>query len=447
MNLDTRATGEADEAEEVALSAPQDPSRRYRLLAEAPACGPRELTVCIRCPSEAVTTIVLWGDPEVLPQPRTSSCYAVLETDAEEIRTLSARLISRWQEFVAYQPSLRQGPLDVKPYTHLADLSGRPAVEVTAQVTELAWEGQYLLDELLAGDGRELAEVRRRLLEVLGLRDLRIRFDSDLDIPWPLLAVGAGPPATGGPPGGDPFATFLGHRHQIEAGADAYPTAYWYVSGRTRPTSSIQWDEELTGTPLATDVHKLLDDRTELTERIHGTELLAALNQPVLDEDLMYFFCHGEYARQGDRTWRNLRLSDPVPIDASMVDRYRKRHTEANARDATPCLFHPMVLLNVCFAGAPATAGYAGIAAAFVKHGALGVLAPHIAMPQVFGAEFALRFLTRYVVEGLPAGRAVLETVRWFAAEYRNPLALTYSLVCGLDSRLFTDPQEGPTTP
>ncbi|APU42781.1 MULTISPECIES: hypothetical protein [unclassified Streptomyces] len=431
---------------QLALSAPQDPSRGYRLLAEPPSCGVRHLTVCIRTPSDTVTTLCLWGDPEILPQPRTGSYYTVLETGAEELRTLSARLISRWQEFVAYQPSRRQGPLDVLPHTNLADLSGRSAVEVLAQVAELAEEGEYLLDELLAGQGRELAEVRRRLLDLLGRRDLRIRFDSDLDLPWPLLAVGAGHSAgvPGEEPPGDPFAAFLGHRHEIEALAGVYPTAYWYESTRARPASSAWTDEELAGNLLADDVVKLLDDRTELSEHFHGSELLATLHQPVVDHALMYFYCHGEYVRQGDRTWQALRLSDPVPIDASIVDRYRKRHTEANAREGTLCLFHPMVLLNVCFAGAPATAGYAGISAALVKHGALGVLAPSIAMPQVFGAEFALRFLTLYVTDGLPAGRAVLETVRWFAREYRNPLALTYGLVCGMDSRLPAS-QEGPT--
>ncbi|MFJ6784044.1 hypothetical protein [Streptomyces yangpuensis] len=68
---------------QLALSAPQDPSRGYRLLAEPPSCGVRHLTVCIRTPSDTVTTLCLWGDPDVLPQPRTGSYYAKLETGAE----------------------------------------------------------------------------------------------------------------------------------------------------------------------------------------------------------------------------------------------------------------------------------------------------------------------------------------------------------------------------
>ncbi|MCX5193689.1 hypothetical protein OOK31_07250 [Streptomyces sp. NBC_00249] len=429
---------------ELELTAPQDPGDLYRLLPQPPSCGPRDLVVTLRRPAGGKVGLSLWGDSRIVPQPSNGTLDATLETDAERLEALSARLISHWQRFVEYQPeALPHQPLDKLPFKRLADLSGRPPAEVLAKVAFLAAEGRNLLSKLLAGDDRELAFVRTRLLDVLARRDLRIRFVSDLDIPWSMLAVG--PAAHDAGTIADPFDAFLGHRHQIEALTKAYPSDFWYVARHTRPVASVNADEELTGKPLAPEVRKLLDDRTELTERFLGTELLDALRRPALAEDLMYFFCHGRYTTQGAHTWQEMRLSDPLPIDGELVDSYREPHTEANARDGTLSLFHPMVVLNVCFAGAPAASGYHSLSAAFVLHGATGVLAPRIEMPQVFGAEFALRFLTRYVVDGLPAGLAVLETVRWFAAEYRNPLALTYGLVCGLDSRLVPEPQEGPT--
>ncbi|MEV5544788.1 hypothetical protein AB0L35_01425 [Streptomyces sp. NPDC052309] len=430
---------------QIDLITEQDPSRGYRLLPEAPACAPRELTVTLRSPARDVVLISMWSETGLLPQPRGASHHARLAIGADEISSLSARLISRWQQFVQFEPVSGSNRLrEKKPYLRNADLTGRPQSELLAQVSELAREGAYLLGELLAGEERELVRFRGHLLGVLEREDLRIRFDSDLGVPWPMLAVGYEKLLEGGRATGDPFRLFLGHRHQIESTSGAYAD-YWWVSDRGRAAGSANLDSDLRNVPLAADVVKLLDSRLELTERHFSHELLPDLARPVLDEDVMYFFCHGSYEEHGGRTWHALRLSDELPIDAPLVDGYRKPHTEAAVRRGAVALFHPLVVLNTCFAGAPATTGFSSLSAAFVRHGALGVLAPQIAMPQVFGAEFALRFLTCYLDEGLTAGLALLETVRWFAATYRNPLALAYGLVCGLDSRVVTSPQEGTT--
>lgn len=432
---------------EIDLITEQDPSRGYRLLPAVPACAPRELTVTLRSPARDVVLISMWSETGLLPQPRATSHHARLTIGADEISSLSARLISRWHQFVQFQPVPGTNRLrEDKPYLHNADLTGRPRSELLAQVSELAREGAYLLGELLAGEERELVRFRGHLLNVLESEDLRIRFDSDLGVPWPMLAVGYERLLEGGRLTGDPFRLFLGHRHQVESTSGAYAD-YWWVSDRHRAVGSANLNSDLNKVPLADDVLKLLDSRLELTERRFSHELLPDLAQPVLDEDLMYFFCHGTYEEHVGHTWHALRLSDELPIDAPLVDGYRKPHTDAAARRGAVALFHPLVVLNTCFAGAPATTGFTGLSAAFVRHGALGVLAPQIAMPQVFGAEFALRFLTCYLDEGLTAGLALLETVRWFAATYRNPLALAYGLVCGLDSRVVTSPQEGTTGP
>ncbi|MFL9684133.1 MULTISPECIES: hypothetical protein [Streptomyces] len=431
--------------QEIGLTTEQDPSRGYRLLPEAPACAPRELTVTLRSPARDVVLISMWSETGRLPQPRAGSHHARLTIDADEISSLSARLLSRWQQFVHFQPvSASNRPREGKPYLDNADLSGRPQPELLAQVSELAREGAYLLERLLAGEARELVRFRGHMLNVLESEGLRIRFDSDLGVPWPMLTVGYEGLLEGGRLTGDPFRLFLGHRHQVESTSGAYAD-YWWVSDRRHAVGSANLNSDLKNVPLAHDVLKLLDSRLELAERNFSHELLPDLARPVLDEDVMYFFCHGSYEEQGGRTWHALRLSDELPIDAPLVDGYRKPHTDAAARRGSVALFHPLVILNTCFAGAPATTGFTGLSAAFVRHGALGVLAPQIGMPQVFGAEFALRFLTCYLDEGLTAGLALLETVRWFAATYRNPLALAYGLVCGLDSRVITSQQEGTT--
>ncbi|WP_437064290.1 hypothetical protein [Streptomyces sp. enrichment culture] len=428
------------------MTAAQDPSRGYRLLPAPPVCGPRQLTVTIRRPHGAVNaTIMMWSDDsKILAQPRTHSYEAELAAKVEDIAGLAAQLLSRWQEFVEYQPVGREHrPLEVAPHTNLTDLSRRPRAELLAQVTDLARAGAHLLKQLLAGSDPELVRLRRHLLGVLERQDLRIRFDSDLDIPWPMLALDTGRALTGGRLTADPFSLFLGWRHQIETAKKSYLTDYWYVSQRTEPVSSLNADEDLMSVAGAAEVQALLDERTDLTERWFRSDLLEDLALQDLDEDIMYFFCHGQYTAQGDRTWLSLSLSDAPKFNATMLDQYRAPHTEANAEDAEVIFFHPLVLLNVCFAGAPATVGFADLAGTFIKHGALGVLAPQIAMPRVVGAEFALQFLTRYICGGKTAGAALLKTVRWFTKNYRNPLPLAYSLFCGLDSRLAPVARKG----
>ncbi|MEK8172413.1 hypothetical protein NKH77_33795 [Streptomyces sp. M19] len=71
-----------------------------------------------------------------------------------------------------------------------------------------------------------------------------------------------------------------------------------------------------------------------------------------------------------------------------------------------------------------------------IEHGAQGVLGPQIAMPQLFAAEYALEFVTRYLRGAATAGQITHELARHFAARYRNPLGLAYGLHCGMDARL-----------
>ncbi|MET9872438.1 hypothetical protein ABZZ16_41220 [Streptomyces sp. NPDC006386] len=70
--------------------------------------------------------------------------------------------------------------------------------------------------------------------------------------------------------------------------------------------------------------------------------------------------------------------------------------------------------------------------------GACGVLGSQIEIPQSFAAEYAYAFLDLYLGSGLTAGEITMALVHRFAREFSNPLALTYTLHCGIDSRLET---------
>ncbi|MFT2018178.1 CHAT domain-containing protein [Streptomyces sp. 796.1] len=493
--------------ENIPLTSSQDASNGYRLTL-APTRELRDLVVCLRV-QDGRPWLIAWGETGVLPRSRSREHWAELETDVRDIKDLSAQLLADWKAFVDYQPADRAA--GIRPYATGADLSSRPPGEVQRRVAELVRAGSHLLDTLLSGHNPNLLRLRAFLATALHRRDLRIRFDSDLDLPWPLLAVGeqappisgpppapapyasltvpydvqvssvASPPTTPGTPGGGPangpgttaasaggttapttpselarlFDLFLGHRHLIETASGAYETDFYYAASRARPISSANIDEALRrasrvpeAQKVAAEVHKLLDDQTELTERTHSDTLLNDLDAAHFDEDLMYFFCHGAVLRDGDATWQAFQLTDARAVHAGRIDSIRKRYTEANRSRGEFVPFHPMVVLNVCYAGSPMTGRFASLAGSFIQHGAQGVLAPAIAVPQLFGAEFALRFLTRYLVDRSAAGEAVRDTVRWFAAEYHNPLGLIYGLHCGLDSRLPpAAPDEGATAP
>ncbi|UUA18033.1 hypothetical protein [Streptomyces sp. CRCS-T-1] len=427
----------------IPLTARRNASQGYRRLPEPPVSEHKDLVVVLRCPPGAQrTTIIMWG--KKLQEPRTGMHTVELAKGRADLTAQCAQLIAEWQRFVDYEPSTTERRTREAPYTHVADLSGRPDGEVEENVAELAWHGARFLTRLLEGHGR-VASFRDQLLALLRHQDLRIRFDSDVAIPWQMLALPSGPETADPPREGDAFHRFLGHRHQIETTSpDTYDMAYWYEGIRSEHVSSINANESLMEkVPKAKDLADLLARRTRVTERFTRAQLLKDLRKPVLDEDIMYFFCHGGYEFQGGHSWHSLRLSDPAPLDPDHIDGYRSQFTES-AQDS-PVIFHPLVLLNVCSSGAPGNDGSLRFASVFVKHGAVGVLAPHISMPQNFGAEFALKFLEHYVVERRRAGEAAQNCVHWFAKTYRNPLALAYSLCCGLDTRLPATTEEAST--
>ncbi|MEU6912477.1 CHAT domain-containing protein [Streptomyces olindensis] len=362
--------------------------------------------------------------------PRTRLHHAYLTASATSVLRTAGRLRTTWRDlFVRHQPADADGtPIAGFPLAEAADLT--PYASDTELLTaELAKEGQYLLDRLLAGENHEVKEFRSHLLSVLsGEEGLRISFDSDLHLPWPMLAV----ERSNDP---HPCSRFLGYRHQVEQTGASYPMIQGETAPRRLPAASLNTDDSLAHVGRAPQVRKLLEERATLTVRTRSATLLSALSEAVLDDDIMYFWCHGRFVDNGSQHQHlAVKLSDERCIDADLVLRERTRYL--GSPDA---IFRPFVLLNACHTGqAAASPELEHLGRALVDMGASGVLGSQIEIPQCFAAEYAYAFLDLYLSSGLTAGEITMTLVRRFAREFANPLALTYTLHCGIDSRLET---------
>ena len=65
--------------------------------------------------------------------------------------------------------------------------------------------------------------------------------------------------------------------------------------------------------------------------------------------------------------------------------------------------------------------------AAFMRAGALGVVATECALPDIFAARFAKK-LYLYLLKGKPLGASLLATRQYFLKKYHNPSGLLYSM-------------------
>ncbi len=354
---------------------------------------------------------------------------APLEVPAEELLDRTDRLLAIWRDQVVFHQiadlGYGQGVGD-RPLAASVDLT--ELRELTDPlVVKLADEGFDLLRVLLDGTGYDLGRFREFLLGALaGGQQLRISFDSEWQLPWPMLAVD---PAECD----SPWEAFLGHRHQIEQARTGYPWDHAPLGRRERVATSLNKDTTLDHVARAHEVQKLLEERSLLTVRTRGSELLEALSRSVLHEDVMYFWCHGRFVNTGASSQvLTVRLSDAEDIDGPVVKRKRRYYFRS-----PQSRFKPFVLLNACHSAKAAEPGrLKHLGQELIDQGADGVLAPQIEIPEAFAAEYAYAFLDRYLTGAHTAGAIGQCLVRHFAREFHNPLALVYSLNGGINARL-----------
>ncbi|MFJ2958345.1 CHAT domain-containing protein [Streptomyces sp. NPDC087270] len=354
---------------------------------------------------------------------------APLEVSAEELLDRADRLLAIWRDQVVFHRTTDPGygqRVGGHPLAESVDLSELRDL-TDPLVAKLADEGFDLLHVMLDGTGYDLGRFREFLLGTLaGGQQLRITFNSDWQLPWPMLAVD---PAECD----SPWEAFLGHRHQIEQARTGYSWDQAPLGRRERAIASLNKDTTLDHVARAHEVQKLLDERSLLTVRTRGSELLAALSRSVLHEDVMYFWCHGRFVSTGAAGQvLAVQLSDTEDIDGPLVRRKRRSYLRS-----PESRFKPFVLLNACHSAKAAGPGrLKHLGQELIDQGADGVLAPQIEIPEVFAAEYAYAFLDRYMTGAHTAGAIGQWLVQRFAREFHNPLALVYSLNGGINTRL-----------
>ncbi|MFF4351572.1 CHAT domain-containing protein [Streptomyces sp. NPDC001530] len=371
--------------------------------------------------------------------PPSATEHAVkLQVKPAVVTAAAARLRALWKrELVDFQPVDGHGiPVanrPLLPYATCPDLTAEPKEERREILDELARQGSYLLYGELLGDGgqgtRRFRDILTRALS--GDEPLRIRVDSNLFLPWPMLCLPEDP--ADGPD--DVFRRFLGYRHQIEQTGSYYPCFADDESAPPPaiPVVSLNHDTSIDpdGVTRAADVEAALAASTVPVERTLRKELLDAFRSGGLDEQLMYFWCHGHFRSTPDDNSPLfvVRLSDQKDIDAPTL--------LAQRTTTDPLLPHrPLVLLNACYAGLPGSAELVHLGGALIEAGAGGVLGPQIEMPQMFAAEYAYAYVTRYLGGRETAGEIAHDLARHFADTWSNPLGFAYTLQCGMDNRL-----------
>ncbi|WOT40554.1 CHAT domain-containing protein [Streptomyces coeruleorubidus] len=364
----------------------------------------------------------------------------VLNASSTIMRARAAQVCKLWDEaFVGFTSYDDSGDLvegrPANPYAAQTDLREEPESEFVTSLQTLAFSGERLLfGTLFGGEQDEIALFREDLAQILARDNLRIRFDSELFLPWPMMCLRpADLPGLSQDTPDELFQRFLGHRHRIEQTGDAHPTTAAPTTLTACPRVSLNQDLriDMEGRTAKNKVVDALKDGTEYRGRTHRHEFLQALADPGFSEHLTYFWCHGSFERDGpEAPYLVIRLTDNIAIHAGDVhDRRDDMGTD------TP--FQPFIILNACHASAGGgEADRAHLGRAFILSGARGVLGPQIGMPQVFAAEYAHRFISRYLRSDETAGEIALALARYFADQLRNPLGIAYSLHCGMDTRL-----------
>lgn len=146
--------------------------------------------------------------------------------------------------------------------------------------------------------------------------------------------------------------------------------------------------------------------------------------------NLAHFACHASYDNE-EPELSCILLSDQFPISLQDMEVYS---IQING--------NPLIIMNTCETGNVNPLYTLYFARAFLKYGALGVVATECDVPDAFAADFAEQ-LYGHLLAGEPLGASLLATRRYFLQEYNNPSGLLYSMYAPESIRLVR--QKGRT--
>ena len=318
------------------------------------------------------------------------------------------------------------------------DLSAHGEV-VDKAIAQVAVAGRVLFDHLFFPkdvpvdfNPKHLERLNRigEMFEQRVENPLRMRVTSDVAyVPWNLLY--AGPIVDWIDGKGTTVRGFWGYQHEIEHTPGEASTKLRFAL--EPPVGvSMHLDEGIDkqfGVPCNADVIAMFKAFEEVDVHAHNQrkELATLLSKPALDQRVFYFCCHATGVGEDtvvDKSDAFLKLTDKTPIRAADMAQWLT-NTTFSAR--------PIVFLNACQTGQMNFIFHQGFAPVFLRCGAGSVVGTQTEIPPLFASRFAQQFFCAFLSGQGRVGDILFRLRRRYADEYRNPLALLYSVYHGAD--------------
>jgi hypothetical protein len=154
----------------------------------------------------------------------------------------------------------------------------------------------------------------------------------------------------------------------------------------------------------------------------------AALIDPELPDQLVYFYCHARSNAPGEGVGNSaLQFEGSQPLTLK---------TLRTASDPeTPFRSAPLVFINACQSAELSPLFYDGFVPQLTRQGARGVIGTECDTPAIFAAAWAREFFREFLA-GKELGDVVLALRRKFLDEHRNAMGLLYAVHCNGNTRV-----------
>ena len=303
-----------------------------------------------------------------------------------------------------------------------------------AALASLAQAGARLFRKIFFGpdagaDSIALGEcLKRILLENEEILNIQISAEK-LPVPWGLLYLDKGD-------GTDPKAwnRFVGFRHIVEQiplqNNDPVSTPIIASSPSLALGTQLNRniDTQFKVSLVADQIKfwsdpKIADSGVHVTQRSSRQEVIQALCDASLPDQILYFYCHAVSYDLGDKY-------DPGASKLTFEDgEVTLDQLQAGAPITRRFTGRPLVFINACESAELSALFYDGFVPYFVARGARGVVGTECSMPALFAADWAREFFKAFLGGGL-LGLVIFNLRNYYLREHGNPLGLLYAVYC-----------------